>query len=119
MANGSPGSILRMLTEGDYTERAGMPTSSLMSFPAPQGDGTVVLPRPSPFGARISLPRPRPLAMRPVYGSIALWILFLACVTVVVVASASQRTSCSRAGPSFRAGWPARSTACSPGRCTS
>jgi hypothetical protein len=77
-----------MLTEGDHTERAGAPQRSLMSFPAPQGDGSVALPRNPILGSRLSLPRLRPISWRPIHGSIALWFLVASCVAVVVVASA-------------------------------
>lgn len=96
-----------MLQEGDYTERASAPTSSLMSFPAPQGDGTVLLPRTPSFGTRLTLPRLRPLTMRPIYGAVALWVLVLACVTVVLVASGVPTNLVQASGtlfPSWMAG---------------
>jgi Glycosyltransferase family 87 len=58
-----------------------------MGFPAAQGDGTVLLSRNPILGAGLSLPWSRRIAMRPVYGLIALWILFASCAAVVVVAS--------------------------------
>jgi alpha-1,6-mannosyltransferase len=56
-------------------------------FPAAQGDGAFALPRLPAF-PRLALPRTRPLAMRPLYGSIALLVLVAGCATVVVVTSA-------------------------------
>ncbi len=77
-----------MLTDGEPRDHSGVPHGSLMSFPEAQGDGTVAL-RPGPIvGTRLSLPRLRGVAMRPIYGSIALWWLVASCVVVVVVASA-------------------------------
>jgi uncharacterized membrane protein len=54
---------------------------------AAPGDGAYALPRVPAF-TRLTLPRPRPVAMRPLYGSIALWLLVIGCAAVVVVASA-------------------------------
>jgi Glycosyltransferase family 87 len=77
------------MRKGDeYEDRSGFPGGSLMSFPTAQGDGSVALPREPLFGTRLTLPRPRGVAMRPIYGSIALWGLVAACLAVVVVASA-------------------------------
>lgn len=59
-----------------------------MGFPAGPGDGTLALPRAPLLGTRLILPRPRGVTMRPVYGSIALWGLVIACLAVVIVASA-------------------------------
>lgn len=56
-------------------------------FPAARGDGALALPRPPVF-ARITLPRSRRLAFRPVYGSIALSVLVASCAAVVIVSSA-------------------------------
>jgi alpha-1,6-mannosyltransferase len=56
-----------------------------MSLPSAQGGGAVALSRNPFFG--VSLPRPRGISLRPIYGSIALWVLFVSCAAVVVVAS--------------------------------
>ncbi len=74
-----------MPEEANHRESSGLPGGSLIGFP--QGDGTVALPR-SPALTWAGLPRPRPLTIRPVYGSIALWTLVVACVAIVAVASA-------------------------------
>jgi alpha-1,6-mannosyltransferase len=58
-----------------------------MRFPAPQGDGTAVLSRNPIFGSGLALPWSRRIAMRPVHGWAALWILFASCAAVAVVAS--------------------------------
>ncbi len=75
-----------MLPEGENTER-GRSGRPLMSFPAAPGDGAVLLPRNPLFGSGLALPWSRRIAIRPVYGWIALWILFASCAAVAVVAS--------------------------------
>jgi hypothetical protein len=76
-----------MAKDADPPDNSGIRGAALTGFAAAQGDATVALPRPANF-TRVSLPRPRALAIRPIYGSIALWTLVTSCVAIVVVASA-------------------------------
>lgn len=78
-----------------------------MSFPAAQGDGAVLLSRHPVLGPGLTLPWSRRIAMRPVHGWIALWILFASCTAVAVVASGVPTNLVQASGslfPSWMAG---------------
>jgi Glycosyltransferase family 87 len=68
---------------------AGVPIAPVAAVPTPQGDAALVLPRFGFLGRQFTFPRPRPLALRPIYGPISLGLVVAGCCLVVVFASAA------------------------------